>query len=60
MSISYTCYTEILQRLEGKACLTIVGERERERERVRKEGMGEMGKIHIRDTHVGIDQTLSF
>ena len=58
MSTSYTCYTEILQRLEGKVCLTIVGERERER--VRKEGMSEMGKIYIRDIHVGIDQILSF
>ena len=45
-----------------KVCLTIVGERERERERerVRKEGMSEMGKIYIRDIHVGIDQILSF
>lgn len=59
MSTSYTCYTEILQRLEGKS-VPYYSRGERERERVRKEGMSEMGKIYIRDIHVGIDQILSF
>ena len=57
MSTSYTCYTEILQRLEGKS---VPYYSRGGRERVRKEGMSEMGKIYIRDIHVGIDQTLSF